>query len=125
MLSRHGVGIYQGNELTRSSSGNTRPQLSRLAEPQWTDPGVKSGTSVREMISALKKIKKCRREMNRPTFAALDGSFPVPRTFTALRMGNLHGSGMSCSTAASPKPSCKSNQNVKVIHLVRKIFKRE
>ena len=40
-----------GNELTRNSSGNTRLQSSHLAEPLWTDPGLKSGISVRELIS--------------------------------------------------------------------------
>ena len=29
------------NELTRNSSGNTRPQSFQLAEPLWTDPGLK------------------------------------------------------------------------------------
>ena len=43
MLSKNSVAIYQGNELTRNSSGNTRSQSSQLAEPLWTDPGVKSG----------------------------------------------------------------------------------
>ena len=38
MLSRHGVRAYQGNEVTRNSSGNTLPQSSQLAEPLWTDP---------------------------------------------------------------------------------------
>ena len=57
-LSKHRVGAYQGNELTRNSSGNTRPQSSQLAEPLWTDPGVKSGISVREPISISKKKKK-------------------------------------------------------------------
>ena len=47
-----------GNELTHSSSGNTRSQLSLLAEPLWTDPGPKSGISVRELISTFKKKKK-------------------------------------------------------------------
>ena len=51
MLSRHSVGTYQGNELTRNSSGNTWPQLSQLAEPLWTDLGVKSGISMRDLIS--------------------------------------------------------------------------
>ena len=32
-----------GNELTRNSSGNTQSQSSQLAEPLWTDPGLKSG----------------------------------------------------------------------------------
>ena len=42
------------NELTRVS-GNTRPQLSQLAEPLWTDLGLKSGIRVRKLISTLKK----------------------------------------------------------------------
>ena len=37
MLSRIILGIHQGNELTRNSSGNTHPQSSELAEPLWTD----------------------------------------------------------------------------------------
>ena len=30
------------NELTRILLGNTQPQWSQLAEPLWTDPGLKS-----------------------------------------------------------------------------------
>ena len=37
-LTRHTVGTYQENELTRNSSGNTRSQSSQLAELLWTDP---------------------------------------------------------------------------------------
>ena len=48
-------GNLSGNELTRNSSGNTRPQSSQFAEPLWTDPGFKSGTGVRELISIKKK----------------------------------------------------------------------
>ena len=55
-LSKHSVGTYQKNELTRNSSGNTQLQSSQLAEPLWTNPGVKSGISVRKLIST-KKIK--------------------------------------------------------------------
>ena len=40
-----------GNELTRNSSGNTLSQSSQLSEPLWTDRGLKSGISVREVIS--------------------------------------------------------------------------
>ena len=47
-----------GNELTRNSSENTRAQSSQLAEPLWTDPGLKSGISVRELISTQKKKKR-------------------------------------------------------------------
>ena len=43
-------GNLSANELTRNSSGNTRSQSSQLAEPLWTDPGLKSGISVRELI---------------------------------------------------------------------------
>ena len=36
-------------------SFHIRPQSSQLAEPLWTDPGVKSGISVRELIYTWKK----------------------------------------------------------------------
>ena len=39
-------------------SGNIRPQSSQLGEPLWTDPGIKSGISVLELISIQKKRKK-------------------------------------------------------------------
>ena len=68
MLSRHSVRTYQENELTRNSSGNTRPQSSQLVEPLWSDPGVKSGIIVPELISTLKKKKKRRWGMHRRTF---------------------------------------------------------
>ena len=54
-MSRHSVGDLSGNKLTRKLSGNIRPQSSRLAEPVWTDPGIKSENSARELISTLKK----------------------------------------------------------------------
>ena len=57
MLSKHSVGTYQGNKLTCNSSGIT-PQMSQLAEPLWTDSGLKSGIGVRELISTSKKKKK-------------------------------------------------------------------
>ena len=50
-------GSLSGNELTHNSSGNTQPQSSQLAEPLWTDPGLKSGICVCEE-SSNKKIKK-------------------------------------------------------------------
>ena len=59
MRSRHSVRTYQGNLLTRNSSGNGRPQSShQLAKPLWPNPGVMSGISVRVLISTLKKKKK-------------------------------------------------------------------
>ena len=44
-------GNLTGNELTRNLSGNTRSQSSQLAEPLWTDPGLKIGINLRELIS--------------------------------------------------------------------------
>ena len=37
MLSGHSVGTYQGDELTRKSSGNAQSQSPPFAEPLWTD----------------------------------------------------------------------------------------
>ena len=51
-------GNLSGNELTCNSSGNTWSQLSQLTEPLWTDPGLKSGIRLRELISTLKRKKK-------------------------------------------------------------------
>ena len=68
-LSRHSVGILSGNELTHNSSGNTWSQSSQLAGPLWTDPGLKSGISVRELSSTKKKKKKRRQGMNCRTFS--------------------------------------------------------
>ena len=50
-------GTYQRNELTKNLSLNARPQSSQLAEPLWTDPGLKCAIGVRELISSLKKKK--------------------------------------------------------------------
>ena len=60
-------GNLSGNKLTGNSSGNTQSQSSQLAEPLWTDPGLESGISVRELISIYKKKeekKRPRREIN-------------------------------------------------------------
>ena len=42
-------------QLKCNSSGSTRSQWSQLAEPLLTDPGLKSETSVGDLISTLKK----------------------------------------------------------------------
>ena len=68
-MSRHSVGTLSGNELIRNSSGYTWSQSSQLAEPMWTDPGLKSGISMRELISTLNKKKKRRQGMNCRTFS--------------------------------------------------------
>ena len=48
--SRHSVGTYQETS-SHSTRQGTLSQSSQLAEPLWTDPGLKSGISVRELIS--------------------------------------------------------------------------
>ena len=57
-LSRHSIGTLSGIELTRNSSGYTRSQSSQLAEPLWTNPGVKSEISVCMLISTKKYFLK-------------------------------------------------------------------
>ena len=62
-------GNLSGKELTRNLWWNIQPQSSQLAEPLWTDPGIKSGISVHELISTSKaKQKKRRWEVNGWTF---------------------------------------------------------
>ena len=58
MLSRHNVGTYLGNELTRNSSGNALLQSSQLAEPLWIEPGLKGGIGVRELIYAQRERER-------------------------------------------------------------------
>ena len=52
-LSWHSVGTYPNT--SSHVSGNIWPLSSQLTEPLWTDPGLKSGISVRELISSSKK----------------------------------------------------------------------
>ena len=74
-------GNLSGNELTRNSSGNTRPQSSQLGKPLWTDPGLKDGISDRDLISTKEEKKK------KKTQAAneLSNILPNPR-----RRGQIH-----------------------------------
>ena len=57
-------------------SWNIRPCSSQLAEPLWTDPGIKSGISVCELISTRKKRKEKKRSrgLNGRTFSGLMAS---------------------------------------------------
>ena len=57
-LSRHSVGICQENDLTGNSSENMRPLSSQLAEPLWTDPGLKNRNWCARADLHLKKEKK-------------------------------------------------------------------
>ena len=56
-LSRQ-CGNLSGNELTRNLSGNIQPQSSQLAEPLWTDPSIKRGSCVYQLISTSKTKKE-------------------------------------------------------------------
>ena len=42
--------ITEENEFTRNLSGNIWPQLSQLAEPLWTDPGLRNGIGECKLI---------------------------------------------------------------------------
>ena len=44
-------GNLSRNKLTQYLSGSIQPQSSQLAEPLWTDPGIKSGISMCELMS--------------------------------------------------------------------------
>ena len=70
VVSRHSVGICQGNELTRNLSGNTRPQSSQVAEQLWTDHGLNSERNwcVRADHHFKTKPEKRRRGINHRTF---------------------------------------------------------
>ena len=65
-LSGHSVGTYPERAHL---SGNIRPHSSQLAEPLWTDLGIKSGLSVRELTATLKKKKKKAQAGNGQTFS--------------------------------------------------------
>ena len=56
-LSRHSVGTYPETSSHATCQG-TIGQSSQLAEPLWTDPVLKSGISVRELISTSENEKK-------------------------------------------------------------------
>ena len=51
MLSNRSMETYQGNEFACNPSENARPQSYQLAEPLWSDLGLKSETDEREKIS--------------------------------------------------------------------------
>ena len=57
--SRHSVGTYPETSSQATCQGTRgHSRLSQLAEPLWTDPGLKSGIRVRELTSTLKQTNK-------------------------------------------------------------------
>ena len=89
-LSRHSVGTLSGNELTCNSSGNTRSQSFQLAEPLWTNSGVKSGIGVRKLISTLKKKKKAQEGNELPNI--------LPKSSHAKKKSHHHLLKHACSS---------------------------
>ena len=79
-------------------SGNSRPQSPQLAEPLWTDPGIKSGIGACELIKTSKqktkkkkkkkerKKKRSSRRMNGRTFS----KYPCMREKAAIFYNRLH-----------------------------------
>ena len=57
-VSTHSVGTYRETSSRATCQGTFLPQSFHLAEPLRTDPGVKSGISMRELISTSRKRKK-------------------------------------------------------------------
>ena len=55
-------GNLSENKLTRNLSGNIRPQLSQLAEPLWTDSGMKEWHWFARLISTSKKKQTKKRQ---------------------------------------------------------------
>ena len=78
------------SKLTRNSSGNTQLQSSQLAEPLWTNPGVKSGISVRKLISTLRKKEKKTQAGNE--FWKILPKSSHAREDKATTMSNIYGS---------------------------------
>ena len=62
-LSRRSVGTYQETNSHATCQG-TLGHSCQLAEPLWIDPGLKSGISVCELISTLKKKAQAGNELS-------------------------------------------------------------
>ena len=57
-LSRHSVGTYPGTSSYATCQGTFGHSRLTFAETLWTDPSIKSGISVRELISIKDQKKK-------------------------------------------------------------------
>ena len=74
LMSTYSVGTYTETSSHANLSGDIRSQSSQLAGPLWTDRGIKSELSVRELISTSKREeKKGRRGMISQTFSQTPG----------------------------------------------------
>ena len=68
--SRHSVRTNQETNSHTTHQG-ILSQSFQLAEPLWTDPSLRSGISLRKLISTEKKKKKNRQGMNCRTFSKM------------------------------------------------------
>ena len=103
-------GNLSGNELTCNLSGNIRPQSSQIAEPLWTDPGLKSAISVRELISTLKKTKKQAQAGNQWSNILPKSSHSTQTVTLQLEADESH-----TSSAYVPKDQSKLRSSLKPI----------
>ena len=81
-------------ELKRNLSGNTRSRSSQLAEPLWTYPGLKSGISLRELISTANNNNKKAQTGNEfsnilPKFSHAKKKRPPPPVNSSSVMSSL------------------------------------
>ena len=65
--------VYQGTR--QGTTGHSR--LSQLVEPPWTDPGLKSGIGVRELISTLKKNSSGGERIVQSSFKIVQSSYKI------------------------------------------------
>ena len=86
-LSRHSMGTYllSGNEFTRNLSGNIRAQSSQLAKPLWTDFGIKSGISVRELNSTQKQTTTNKQKKKKKSAGGKELSNILPKSSHARK----------------------------------------
>ena len=65
-------------------SGNTRSQLSQLAEPLWTDPGLKSGIRVRELTATFKRKALAGNELSNILLKSSNARKKVPAPLSLI-----------------------------------------
>ena len=96
-LRRHSVGTYQDMSSHTTCQGTTysRPQLSQLAEPLWTGPGLKSGISVCDLLQKKKKKKQAENELSNivPGFSH-SGRKPPPPPHVSIAKSHYTGKGV-------------------------------
>ena len=89
--------------------GRTDTYLSQLAELLWTDPGIKSGISVRKLISTLKKKAQVKNKWSKilpkSSQASKKAPPPPPSTYSSWRSANKSSSIATTKTVKNPRRS--------------------